>query len=402
MSWSYDDARRLLEGVRLPAVIVDLGAFDRNIARHGRAVEAHRLPIRFATKSIRVPALIDRACAAPFARGLMCFAVTEAAVLAARGLDDLFVAYPTLQPSAIELLADLTAAGTNVSITIDSPDAVDRFGAVGKRRDVALRVVLCADMSLRAAGGRLHLGVRRSPLHDPDDVVLLAERARDRGLVVHGLLGYEAQVAGLGDDSPFDAPWMRVAKRALRKRSMEELGERRPRMVEALRARGFELAFVNGGGTGSLDLTTRETGVTEVSAGSGLYKPLLFDGYSSPFVRSLEPACFFALEATRRPGPGFLTCAGGGYVASGSAGPDKLPEPWLPRGLRLTKNEGAGEVQTPLEGAAADQVELGGAVLFRHAKAGEIMERFGEVLLVDRGRVVERAATYRGEGWSFV
>ncbi len=399
---TYDEACRLLKGERLPAVLVDLDAFSRNLARHGGAVAGSGLSIRFATKSIRVVSLIEQVLAAPFARGLMCFSVAEAAALAGRGLDDLFVAYPTLQPSAMETLADLSEQNKNVSLAVDSVEGVERLAAVSKRRGVPLRIVLCTDMSLRAGKGRLHVGVRRSPLHDPDDVVRLAERARDAGLVVHGLLGYEAQVAGLGDDSPFDRPWTRAAKGLLRRASMRELGERRPRMVEALRSRGFDLAFVNGGGTGSLDVTTRETGVTEVSAGSGLFKPLLFDGYSSAFVRSLEPSCVFALEAVRRPAPGYVTCLGGGYVASGAAGPDKLPEPVLPRGLRLLSAEGAGEVQTPVFGEAADAIELGSPVVFRHAKAGEVMERFREVLLVERGHVVDRVPTYRGDGFSFV
>lgn len=402
MAMAYDEACRLLRGERLPAVLVDLDAFARNLERHGRAVAESGLKIRFATKSIRVVSLVERAVAAPFAQGLMCFSVAEAAALAERGLDDLFVAYPTLQSSALEALADLSEQDKNVSLAVDSADGVERIAAVSKRRGVALRVVLCTDMSLRAGRGRLHVGVRRSPLHDPDDVVRLAERARDTGLIVHGLLGYEAQVAGLGDDSPFDRPWVRAAKGVLRRASMRELGERRPKMVEALRSRGFDLAFVNGGGTGSLDVTTRETGVTEVSAGSGLFKPLLFDAYSSAFVRSLEPSCFFALEAARRPAPGYVTCLGGGYVASGAVGPDKLPEPVSPRGLRLLSAEGAGEVQTPVFGEAADAIDLGGPVLFRHAKAGEVMERFREVLLVERGHIVDRMPTYRGDGLCFV
>jgi D-serine deaminase-like pyridoxal phosphate-dependent protein len=182
---------------------------------------------------------------------------------------------------------------------------------------------------------------------------------------------------------------------------MRDVTERRSAIVRAIRARGVELAFVNGGGTGSIDVTGKESGVTEISAGSGFLKPLLFDGYESPFVRSLEPACFFALEITRRPAPGIVTCFGGGYVASGAAGPDKLPRPVLPAGLELLAAEGAGEVQTPVAGRAADALELGAPVLFRHAKAGELMERFDRMLIVEGERVVERVPTYRGEGWCF-
>lgn len=392
---------RAVSGVELPAVLLDLDAFDRNLVRHAAVAEDHGLPIRFATKSIRVRALIERALAAPFARGLMGFDLREAAVLARRAkVDDVFVAYPTLAPRALELWAELTAEGKVVSLAVDSEEGVARAAWVGKERGVSLRIVLCVDMSLRVAG--LHLGVRRSPLHGTAEVVALAERARDLGLTVHGLMGYDAQVAGLGDDSPFDPRALRLTKRAIRAASMRELGRRRGAIAEALRERGFDLAFVNGGGTGSLDLTTKATGVTEVTAGSGLFKPLLFDAYTSPFVRRLEPACFFALEATRRPGPGYVTCLGGGYVASGAHGPEKLPRPVWPADLALTSTEGAGEVQTPLEGHGADAVALGSPVLFRHAKAGEVMERFGEVVLVRDGAIVDRVPTYRGEGLSFV
>ena len=397
---NLDHIVRALEGVALPAVAVDLEAFDRNLERHLAMARSHGLTLRFATKSIRVRALIERAHKGKGARGLMAFSMTEAAALAQGGLDDLFVAYPTLQPSAFAQLAELTERGVIVSLAVDSDEAVNQLAALGKARGLALRVVLCIDMSLRALG--LHLGVRRSPLRTPQDVIALAERARDLGLVVHGVMGYEAQVAGLGDDSPFDAAPLRLTKRAVRAASMRELAQRRSAIVAELRARGFALAFVNGGGTGSLDLTTTQTGVTEVSAGSGLYKPLLFDAFASPFVRSLEPSCFFALEAVRRPGPNFITCLGGGYVASGAHGPDKLPRPEWPAGLDLTAAEGAGEVQTPLQGESANRITLGSPVLFRHAKAGEVMERFREVVLLREGRIVDRVPTYRGEGLCFL
>ncbi|MGW5671296.1 hypothetical protein ACWEVO_25665, partial [Micromonospora sp. NPDC003776] len=64
--------------------------------------------------------------------------------------------------------------------------------------------------------------------------------------------------------------------------------------------------------------------------------------------------------------------------------------------------EGAGEVQTPLAGAAATALRVGDRVWFRHAKAGELCERVNEVHLVDGDTVVSTVPTYRGEGHAFL
>ncbi|MDQ6810443.1 MAG: amino acid deaminase/aldolase, partial [Actinomycetota bacterium] len=159
------------------------------------------------------------------------------------------------------------------------------------------------------------------------------------------------------------------------------------------------LEFVNGGGTGSLERTAAESAVTEVAAGSGLYAPTLFDAYRSFTPR---PAALFALPVVRRPGPGVVTALGGGYLASGPADAARLPTPHLPRGLVLDAQEGAGEVQTPLLGAAADTLAIGDRVYFRHAKAGELCEHFATLHLLEGERIVEQAPTYRGEGQCFL
>jgi D-serine deaminase-like pyridoxal phosphate-dependent protein len=159
------------------------------------------------------------------------------------------------------------------------------------------------------------------------------------------------------------------------------------------------LEFVNGGGTGSLRSTARETAVTELAAGSGLYSPTLFDTYRA---FRLRPAAMFALPVVRRPGPGVVTVLGGGYLASGPGDAARLPTPYLPSGLHLDGQEGAGEVQTPVLGAPADALGVGDRVYFRHAKAGELCERFDRLYLVEGERVVEEVPTYRGEGRCFL
>jgi D-serine deaminase-like pyridoxal phosphate-dependent protein len=398
---TYDEVRNTLAGEKLPCAFVDLDAFDRNLGRHLAILKPRKTPMRLATKSLRVPALIARAMQREGTRGLMCFDIDEAAALAKEGHDDMLVAYPTLQPSKLATLASLTKDGRNVSLAVDSEEAVNAMDRASN--GAKLRAVLCLDMALEKAGGRVHLGVRRSPLRSAEDTLALARKIRDKkGVVVHGILAYEAQVAGMGDDSPFEAR-TNFVKRWIRSASVEEINERRPAIIEALKKDGFELALVNGGGTGSLDSTTPESGVTEVAAGSGLFKSHLFDYYRAPYMRELEPAAFFALEAVRQPSKSIVTCAGGGYIASGSIGPDKAPVPWLPRGCKLLALEGAGEVQTPVDISNAEAtVGLGAPVVFRHAKAGELMERFREVLLLQNASIVDRVPTYRGAGWCFM
>jgi len=174
---------------------------------------------------------------------------------------------------------------------------------------------------------------------------------------------------------------------------------RRAEVVRAVRAVAPDLEFVNGGGTGSVQHTAAEDAVTEIAAGSGLYVPRLFDNYTSFTAR---PAALFAQPVVRRPGVGVVTVLGGGYPASGAAGPDRLPVPHLPEGLRYDPQEGPGEVQTPLLGSPADDLLIGDKVWFRHAKAGELCERFDTLHLIEGDRVTASVPTYRGEGRTFL
>jgi D-serine deaminase-like pyridoxal phosphate-dependent protein len=159
-----------------------------------------------------------------------------------------------------------------------------------------------------------------------------------------------------------------------------------------------DLEFVNGGGTGSVERTSADAAVTEVAAGSGLYSPALFDGYRAFTGR---PAALFATPVTRVPAPGTVTVAGGGWIASGPPGADRLPVPTYPAGLHWLPTEGAGEVQTPLRGPAAAQLRIGDRVWFRHAKAGEICEHVNELHTISGDALTGTMPTYRGEGRTF-
>jgi D-serine deaminase-like pyridoxal phosphate-dependent protein len=347
------------------------------------------VPIRIATKSLRSRPLIERALGRDGFAGLMCYAVREALWWARDGHDDLLVAYPSVDVPALTELASDPALTRAVMVMIDSVEHVD-FIAREVPGHEGLRVAIDVDASLRV--GPAHMGVRRSPVRTPGDVEAVIRRAQERGLVVSGLMFYDAQIAGLPDTSP--------AVRAMKSISANELRGRRGEVVAAARALA-DLELVNGGGTGSLHVTHLDPALTELAAGSGLFAPTLFDGYDNLHLR---PAAYFAAPVVRRPGEGMVTAYGGGYVASGPPGWSRVPSPLPEHDLGLVRREGAGEVQTPLTGAGADRVSLGDRIWFRHAKAGELAERFTEFALVsaDGGdRVVGRAATYRGEGQCF-
>ena len=391
----YDFYRNALAGHRLPAAFVDLDALDANLADLRR--RAGKLPIRLVTKSVRSVAILRRVLAsgAPF-RGLMCYSPAEAAWLASQGFDDLLVAYPSVEPEDLRAVAAQLRAGRTIALMVDSAAQVQRIAAIAKLEGVVQPLAIDLDMSSDFPG--LHFGVFRSPVDGPQAALALAaEIARYPSLRLDGLMGYESQIAGLMDEVPGQGAKNAVI-RLLKRRSIPEVNERRRATVAALAAAGHAVRFVNGGGTGSFESTRNDSSVTELAAGSGLYVPTLFDHYRAFRGR---PAAGFAVAVTRAPASGIVTCAGGGYPASGPGGADRMPKPWLPEGCALVATEGAGEVQTPVRVPVGVALAPGDPLLFRHAKAGELCERFNELLLIEGGAVVDKVATYRGDGKCF-
>ena len=382
-----------------PFAVVDLDALDANADDLLR--RAAGKPIRVASKSVRSRAVLRRVLARPGFAGVLAYTLREALWLSA-GQDpvstDVVIGYPTADRAALRRLADDATAAARITLMVDSVEQLEFLDAVVPASTrPALRVCLDLDASWRTAGGRVHVGARRSPMHTAEDAAALARAVAGRdGFRLVGVMAYEAQIAGVGDAPP-GRPLRGVAVRGMQQLSARELAGRRAEAVAAVRAVA-PLEFVNGGGTGSLERTTAEEAVTELAAGSGLYSPGLFDGYRAFRGR---PAALFALAVTRRPAPGLVTVASGGWIASGPAGPDRVPIPTYPAGLKLVPSEGAGEVQTPLRGAPADGLRIGDRVWFRHAKAGELCEHVDELHLVAGDAVTDVVPTYRGEGKAF-
>jgi len=391
----WEQYRDALRGRRLPLAFCDLEMFDANAG--ALAGRAGGVPLRVASKSVRCVALLERVLASSGWHGVLCFSAAEGAFLASRGLDDLVVAYPTVEPSDVAAACERIAAGARITLMVDDEAQLALLGPIAREHGVVLP--LCIDVDVSSSLPGLRFGVYRSPVRDAAGALRVARAIVEHAsLRLDGVMGYEAQIAGLPDAVP-GKRGVSAAVRALKRRSIPDVRARRGAVVDALRADGHTLRFVNGGGTGSIESTRDDPSVTEIAAGSGLYAPALFDGYAG--FRHL-PAAGFALPVTRRPAAGIVTCHGGGYVASGAPGRDKLPVPYLPAGGALLRNEGAGEVQTPVRFPPSVRLAIGDPVFFRHAKAGELCERFDTLVLLAGGVVVDEVRTYRGDGCTFV
>lgn len=393
---SYEFYRVALEEASYPCAFVDMDRIDANIS--SIRSRANGVPVRVASKSVRCLAVLEYVLQQDGFEGIMCYSGQEAEYLAKAGFDDLLLAYPIWGEADIDGVAGAIEAGATVQVMVDSPAHVKRLATGASDRDVTIPLCLDIDLSTEHVG--IHFGVRRSGIQTPETALEVCQAARDaENVTLKGVMGYESQLAGIPDRSPGNNRVMNGAIRLLKRRSRPIVKERRVEIVRAIERAGFELDLVNGGGTGCVEFTRTDPSVTEITVGSGLYAPALFDYYDA-FQHF--PAAGYAIEVTRTPASDIYTCRGGGYVSSGPPSADSEPKPWYPEGMSLRDEEGAGEVQTPVLYDGPIHLSLGDPVFFRHAKAGELAEQFEELQVIRNGDVVETVSTYRGDGRCFL
>lgn len=391
-----DDLRRAVAHLEAPFVVLDLDAALDNAADLVRRASAsgRDVPVRLASKSLRIRPLMEKVLALPGYRGVLAFHLNEALWLVDElTTDNVLVAYPCVDRTALARWMGEQRYLAAVTVMVDSVAHLELLDEVYAQIRPTERLRVCLDVDAGLRLGPLHVGAKRSPVHTPRQAARMAgEILRRPRLTLVGLMAYEGQVAGTTDTSR--------AVAVMKKLSVRELASRRAKILRAVRRAGAaDIEFVNGGGTGSIESTAAEDSVTEIGAGSGIIGSALFDHYSS--FRP-QPAQWFVLPVVRRPGRRTVTVAGGGRIGSGPPGTDRLPVVDWPEGLKMARLEGPGEVQTPLTGAAAASLQLGDHVWFRAAKAGEPTEFTDEVVVVSGGRIIDRWPTYRGESRSFV
>jgi D-serine deaminase-like pyridoxal phosphate-dependent protein len=394
-SRDYNYYKTIFQNTQMPFAFVDMDLFNKNsediIKRAGTK------KIRIASKSIRSLDLIKKIISAnSIYQGVMCYHPLEAVYLSQNGLDDLLIAYPIYSEQHISAICKEIKKGKSIIAMVDLPEHAEQLNRIAEKENCILPV--CMDIDMSSDFGSLHFGVRRSNVTTVQLAMELFNQIKKfKNIRLDGVMGYEAQIAGVGDIT--DSAIKNLVIPFLKKKSVKEIAKRRADIVNGIQSQGHQLKFVNGGGTGSIETTITESCVTEVTVGSGFYSPGLFDSYNN--FHHL-PAAAYAIEITRNPQPNIYTCYGGGYTASGSMEKNKIPKPYLPEGAKLIDTEGAGEVQTPIAYNGKEKLKLGDPIFMRHAKAGELCERFNSLLMVADGEIVGEMKTYRGEGNCFL
>lgn len=394
MTYAY--YRTIFQAQKAPFAFVDMNALDENIEAINRRAKGRN--IRIATKSVRCRYLlqyIEEKLAHDF--GFMAFTSEEALWLAQNGFKNILIGYPMMDEKHVGEILSNTAYSQEITFMVDAYAHIEFLNKIAINYQQKVNVCVDIDMSTHFPG--IYFGVYRSSLKNAADLSKLIDACSSFTTINwKGLMGYEAQIAGVGDNVKGQSLMNSIIK-FLKKRSIKTIAERRASCLKVFAAKGIQLDFVNGGGTGSIESTLEETGVTEITVGSGFYQSHLFDNYSN-FKH--KPAAAFALQIVRQPQKDMFTALGGGYIASGATDKNKTPQVYLPEGMQLIANEGAGEVQTPFVYKGNESLKIGDVVFFRHAKAGELCERFNELILVRDSKIEQSVPTYRGEQKCFL
>ena len=381
--------------IERPFAFVDLDALDANIAYVKNACSDKQ--IRIATKSVRSVGLLHYiANRLPNCAGFMSFTASETAFLLDQGLDNFLIGYPVFEQQTIEKLAQFVQQGKSITFMVDAIEQVELLHDVALKHNIVFSV--CVDINVSTNYKVLYFGTKRSPIHSLERLrAFLTQIESFNGVKVTGCMGYDAQIAGVTDMTTELFGIKSAFIRRLKKHSLPRLTRLRWDALAMLKSK-YDLAFVNAGGSGSMHLLHNAPDVTEITVGSAFFAPGLFSQY---VALDLQPAVGFGLRVTRKFAHNVIVCHGGGYIASGAMGLDRLPQFLEPDYYTFTSREGAGEVQTPIVVKHREH-EIGDTIYFRHAKAGELCERFNELHATRDGEYVGEISTYRGSGQCFL
>ena len=250
-----------LDEVPTPALIVDAGALDRNIARMARFFAEGACRLRPHVKAHKTPAIARRQLAAGSCTGLTCATVLEAEAVAAF-CDDILIANELVTADKCGRAAAL-AASRRVTVAVDSAEGLDALSAAARGAGTTIGVLVDVNV------GQMRCGV----LPGEAALALATRAARTPGIELRGVMGYEGHVQPVRD---------RAEREAQARRAMHGLLD----PAAQLRGAGLPCEIVSAGGTGTYDITGNDARVTEIQAGSYVF----MDNFHGNLVPGFLPA----------------------------------------------------------------------------------------------------------------
>lgn len=226
-----------------PALCLDAGALERNIARMAAFFADRPAALRPHTKTHKCPTIAWMQIRAG-AIGVTCAKLAEAEVMARAGIRDILIANQIVGADKIARLVNL-AAQSEVMVAVDSADNAAQLADAARDKGVALRVLIEVDV-----------GMGRCGVEPGEPALELARRVTAmEGLRFEGLMGYEGHAVMIPD--------LQERTRAAHAAMGSLIATR-----DLLQSGGIPVGIVSGGGTGTHAITGAYDGVTEIQAGS--------------------------------------------------------------------------------------------------------------------------------------
>jgi D-serine deaminase-like pyridoxal phosphate-dependent protein len=281
-----------------PALLIDVAAMDRNIARMAETFRAAGVNWRPHTKGLKSPAIVERLLAAG-AFGVTCAKTSEAEVMAEAGVRDILIANQVVGQAKIARLLRVRAMADPI-VAVDGVANVAELASAVEAAGTSLRVVVEVDTGMHRAG--------TAP---GQPTVELARRvAAAPSLRFVGVMGWEGHT-------------VRITEPGEKQRRVAEAVGLLTHTADACRAAGLPVEIVSCGGTGTYWLTARLPGVTEIQAGGGILCDVV---YRDSMGVDHEQAATILATVTSRPTPTRIICDAGKKTMSSDAAP---PRPLL-------------------------------------------------------------------------
>jgi D-serine deaminase-like pyridoxal phosphate-dependent protein len=342
-----------------PASVLDLDAFDRNVAKMAGRAKAAGLALRPHSKSHKCAALVRRQFAAG-AIGICCAKLAEAEAMAAAGIGQILVTSPIAGTANAARAAQLAATLPDFRIVVDHPDAAAELGAAAQG---PIQVLIDIDV-----------GMGRTGCHDAAQAAAVARAiAAQPNLRLLGVQGYGGS-------------WQHIEGANARASAAAEGMAKLTAAIAAIRAEGGNVQVVTGGGTGTFAADAAQGVLNEVQPGSYAFMDKEYrDALKSDPDGAYEQAATVVATVITVNHPKWVTLDAG-LKAFSTEGP--MPQPLTPR-FAECKFRFFGDEQGMLARPQGDPVRRGERVAFAPGHIDPTLDRYDLMHLVQGDVLVD-------------